>query len=32
MNDADKGLQTISFPVQILNRLDTLEESFDALD
>jgi hypothetical protein len=32
MNDADKGLQTISFPVQILNRLDTLEGSFDALD
>lgn len=32
MNDADKGIQTISFPVQILKRLDTLEESFDALD
>lgn len=25
MNDADKGIQTISFPVQILKRLDILD-------
>ena len=25
MNDADNGIQTISFPVQILNRLDILD-------